>query len=67
MGVIFSGFENLIAKVEEVMRAEATGDTDEAKSTWDRGSEDTREAYVVDADTPRGSSSTVTFPLMLLW
>ena len=51
MEVISSGFEDLLAKVEEATRAEAAGDAAEAKSTLDRGSEDTREAYVVDADT----------------
>ena len=67
VGVISSGFEDLIAKVEETMRAEAAGDDAEAKSTWDRGSEDTRKAYVVDTNTPRGSLSTATFPWMLPW
>ena len=38
-------------KVEEMTWAKEAGDSTEAKSMWDRGCEDVREACIEDADT----------------
>ena len=67
VGVISSGFKDLIAKVGGGDAGGGGGGRRRSQDHWDRGAEDTREAYVVDADTPRGSSSTATFPWMLPW
>ena len=56
VGVTSGGFEDPIVnqralEVEEATWAEEVRDAAEAKSTWDRGSEDAQEAWVEDADT----------------